>query len=150
MRPIRTMPPKNSASVNCHPISTQRTSPSSQTRLVEANWKASAVTAEAPFWKSDLAIAIAAYEQEEEAAPSPVALAIGPKPSPESAPSIRARGTQAWTTPEIAKPSTSAHQTSYAIRKDISSPSQVFESTSLINSTVASAPIANCIDFYFC
>ena len=54
------IPPTYSASVNCQPISTQSTSPSSQTRLVEANWKASAVTAEAPFWKSDLAIAIAA------------------------------------------------------------------------------------------
>ena len=32
-----------SASVNCQPIRTQSTSPSSQTRLVEANWKASAV-----------------------------------------------------------------------------------------------------------
>ena len=54
------IPPTYSASVNCQPIRTQRTSPSSQTRLVEANWKASAVTAEAPFWNSDLAIAIAA------------------------------------------------------------------------------------------
>ena len=54
------IPPTYSASANCQPIRTQRTSPSSQTRLVEANWKDSAVTAEAPFWKSDLAIAIAA------------------------------------------------------------------------------------------
>ena len=57
---IITIPPTYSASVNCQPISTQSTRPSSQTRLVEANWKASAVAAEAPFWKSDLAIAIAA------------------------------------------------------------------------------------------
>ena len=57
---IRTIPPTNSASVNCQPIRIQMTRPSSQTRLVEANWKASEVTAEAPFWKSDLAIAIAA------------------------------------------------------------------------------------------
>ena len=54
------MPPTYSASANCQPIKTQRTRPSSQTRLVEANWKESAVTAEAPFWNSDLAIAIAA------------------------------------------------------------------------------------------
>jgi hypothetical protein len=106
------MPPTNSASVNCQPISTQRTRPSSQTRFVEANWKASAVIAEAPLAKSERAIAIAAYEQEDEAAPSPVAFAIGAKPVPDSAPSIRARGTQAWTMPEIAKPITSAHQTS--------------------------------------
>ena len=54
------IPPTYSARANCHPISTQRTSPSSQTRLVEANWKASAVVAEAPFWISVLAIEIAA------------------------------------------------------------------------------------------
>ena len=53
-------PPTNSASVNCQPISTQRTSPSSQTRLVEANWKESAVIAEAPLANSERAIAIAA------------------------------------------------------------------------------------------
>ena len=54
------MPPTNSARVNCQPSRIQSTRPSSQTRLVEANWKASEVAAEAPFWKSDLAIAIAA------------------------------------------------------------------------------------------
>ena len=54
------MPPRYSASVNCQPSRIQSTRPSSQTRLVEANWKASAVAAEAPFWNSDLAIAIAA------------------------------------------------------------------------------------------
>ncbi len=54
------MPPTYSARVNCQPSSTQSTSPSSQTRLVEANWKASAEAAEAPFWKRLLAIAIAA------------------------------------------------------------------------------------------
>jgi len=57
---IIAIPPTYSARVNCQPISTQSTRPSSQTRLVEANWKASAEAAEAPFWKSDLAIAIAA------------------------------------------------------------------------------------------
>ena len=61
IRTIITTPPTYSASVNCQPISTQRTSPSSQTRLVEANWKASAeVAADAPFWKRLFAIAIAA------------------------------------------------------------------------------------------
>ena len=60
MSPIITSPPTYSPSVNCQPRSTHSTSPSSHTRLVEANWKASADAAEAPFWKSDLAIAIAA------------------------------------------------------------------------------------------
>jgi hypothetical protein len=37
-----------------------QTMPSSKTRFVEANWKASAVCRLAPFWKSDFAIATAA------------------------------------------------------------------------------------------
>ena len=41
-----------------------------------------------------------------------MAFASGPKPLPESADSTFSRGTQAWTIAEIAKPSTSAHQTS--------------------------------------
>ena len=57
---IMTIPPRYSATVNCHPMSTQRTSPSSQTRLVDAIWKENAEAAEAPFWNSDLAIATAA------------------------------------------------------------------------------------------
>ena len=55
-----TNPPRYSASVNCQPISTHSTSPSSQTRLVDANWNASAEAAEAPFSNRLLAIAIAA------------------------------------------------------------------------------------------
>jgi hypothetical protein len=46
--------------VNCQPISIHRTSPSSHTRLVEANWKASALAAEAPLANSERAIATAA------------------------------------------------------------------------------------------
>ena len=78
---------------------------------MDANWKASTVAAEAPFWNSDLAIAIAAYEHDDEAAPRPVALEIGAKPLPDSAASTRWRGTHAWTTAETAKPRTNAHQT---------------------------------------
>src|SRR5204863_4399675 len=106
-----TIPPTYSASVNCQPISTQRTSPSSQTRLVEANWKANADAAEAPFWNSDLAIATAAYEQDDDAAPRSVERAIAPAPSPERLASMRSRGIQACTIAEIVKPSTSAHHT---------------------------------------
>jgi hypothetical protein len=95
MSTISTMPPANSASVNRQPRSTQRTRPSSQTRFVEANWKASADAAEAPFSKRDFAIATAAYEHDEDAAPSTVARASGATPSPASARSIRARGTHA-------------------------------------------------------
>jgi len=102
----------NSASVNCQPISSQSTIPSSKTRFVEANWKASVDAAEAPFWKSDFAIAIAAYEHEDDAAPSPVARAVEPRPWPLKLRSIRSLGTHDWTMAESAKPRTSAHQTS--------------------------------------
>src|SRR4051794_20289800 len=117
MSTIITIPPTYSASANCQPISTQRTSPSSHTRLVEANWKESAVAAEAPLANSDLPIAIAAYEHDEEAAPRPVARATAPGPAPDSADSMRSRGTQACTIAEMANPSTRAHHTSQAMRK---------------------------------
>ena len=57
MTAISTRPPTNSASVNCQPSRIQITMPSSITRFVEANWKASALAAEAPFceqrsWRS--------------------------------------------------------------------------------------------------
>ena len=42
MSTIITIPPTYSATVNCQPISTHSTSPSSQTRFVDANWNASA------------------------------------------------------------------------------------------------------------
>src|SRR5436305_13642548 len=82
IRTIITIPPTYSARVNCQPISTHSTSPSSHTRLVDANWKASAEAAEAPLANNDLAIAIAAYEHDDDAAPSPVAQAIGRGPEP--------------------------------------------------------------------
>ena len=115
--------------MNCQPISTHSTRPSSQTRFVDANWKASAALADAPFSKSDLAIATAAYEQDEEAAPRPVAQASGLGPSPDNADSMRCRGTHACTIAEIAKPSTSAHHTSHAIRKASLSATPICEST---------------------
>src|SRR5579884_2106334 len=129
---ISTRPPANSARVNCQPISTHSTIPSSNTRFVEANWKASAEAAEAPLANSDLAIAIAAYEHEDEAAPRPVASATGRTPAPPSARSIRCLGTHACTIAEIANPSTSAHHTSHAISKLFDSPSPILETTSCI------------------
>jgi len=92
--------------------------------LVEANWNASALAAEAPLANSDLAIAIAAYEHEEDAAPSPVAKPIGFAPEPDRACSMRSRGTHACTIAEIVKPSTSAHHTSQAIRNEFLRPCQ--------------------------
>ncbi len=104
---------------------TQRTSPSSHTRLVEANWKASALAALAPFWNSDLPIATAAYEHDDDAAPRPVAQPIDFGPPPLSARSTRSRGTHAWTIAEIANPRTRAHHTSQAIRKASRRPCQI-------------------------
>ena len=63
--------------------------------------------------------------RERQAAPSPVASPTGRAPDPPRARSMRARGTQAWTTPEIAKPSTSAHQTCHAIRNALLRPSPI-------------------------
>ncbi len=78
-----------SATANCQPISTQSTSPSSHTRLVEANWNASIAVSEAPLSNSERAIAIAAYEHDEDAAPSAVARATGATGCPGSDPSAR-------------------------------------------------------------
>ena len=120
---ISTIPPISSASVNCQPISTHMTMPSSTTRFVEANWNASALAEEAPAANSDLAIAIAAYEQDDDAAPSPLASATGRTPPAPSARSMRTRGAHACTAPEIVNPSTSAHHTCHAISSAFCSPS---------------------------
>jgi hypothetical protein len=64
-------PPTNSLTANCQPISTTRTTPSSITRLVEANMKTDADTKSAPFTKRDLAMAEAAYEHDDEIVPKP-------------------------------------------------------------------------------
>ena len=55
-----TGPPTNSAIMNCQPMSTSITSPSSITRLVEATMKIIAVVKSAPRANSDFAIADAA------------------------------------------------------------------------------------------
>jgi len=56
-RTIIRRPPNNSLAVNCQPISTASTIPSTITRLVEANMKTIAVTKLAPSENRDLAIA---------------------------------------------------------------------------------------------
>src|SRR5438067_5877250 len=48
---------------------------------------------------------------------------------------MRSRGTHAWTTAEIAKPNTSAHQTSHAIRKASLSPIQIVSNIDCHRST---------------
>ena len=54
------VPPTNSLTANCQPMSTTRTTPSSTTRLVEANMNTHTATKSAPFTKMDLAMAVAA------------------------------------------------------------------------------------------
>ena len=53
-------PPTDSATANCQPMRITSTTPSSTTRFVEANMKTMAEMKSAPFWNSDLAIAVAA------------------------------------------------------------------------------------------
>ncbi len=50
-------PPRNSPAVNCQPISTARITPSSTTRLVDANWNAIAAVKSAPLRNSERASA---------------------------------------------------------------------------------------------
>ena len=54
------LPPTNSLTANCHPISTTSTIPNSRTRLVEANMKTMDATKSAPLTKSDFAMEDAA------------------------------------------------------------------------------------------
>ena len=69
-------PPTNSATMNCQPMSTKSTSPSSTTKLVAATMKTIEVMKLAPFLKSDFDIAEAAYEQLDDTIPYPAALII--------------------------------------------------------------------------
>ena len=103
---ISTRPPIHSAAVNCQPISSHRMMPSSITRFVDENRNARLGTSAAPFLKSVLLIAAAAYEHDELAAPKPVASAISRTPSrPSSAlhPFLRHERLHG---PDSAKPST--------------------------------------------
>src|SRR3954471_22011559 len=73
---IRTKAPATLAARNSQPNKIQRTMPSSATRLVDANMKASASVRVAPWRKAERAAAVAAYEQELLAAPKMVARLI--------------------------------------------------------------------------
>ena len=75
---------------------------------------ASALVADAPLTKSERAIATAAYEHEDEAAPSASPGGNGSLPAQGALDG--SRGTHACTIAEMAKPSTSAHHTSQAMR----------------------------------
>ena len=64
----------------------------------------------APFWNSDFAIAVAAYEQDELTIPKNVARPTAPGPWSPKARCISSLETNAWTTPDSVKPSTSAQR----------------------------------------
>ena len=72
-----------------------------------------------------------------------MASVTGLGPEPDSADSIRSRGTHACTTAEMAKPSTSAHHTSHAMRKLSFSP---FHRTSSTLTTLSHTPRGYLID----
>ena len=103
---MSTRPPTHSASVNCQPSSSHKTTPSSITRFVDENRNASDGTSAAPLAKIDRVTAADAYEHDELAAPKTVARAISFGPSRPSSDRTRAFETTVWMTPEIAKPST--------------------------------------------
>src|SRR6266508_1205381 len=113
--PAASRPTANSATVNCQPSSTARMTPSSITRLVEANWKAIAAVKSAPLRKIDRASATAAYEHDDEAAPSPVARRTDRGESSGSSRLISPLETTACTAPDSAKPRISAHRISQSI-----------------------------------
>ena len=74
--PINTKEPITSASTKRQPSTIQSTAPSSNTRLVEANMKASIGINAAPFCNALRPVAAAAYEHELLAAPKNVASPI--------------------------------------------------------------------------
>src|SRR4029453_11683559 len=112
-------PPTNSASVNCQPISSQRITPSSITRFVEANWNAIAAVKFAPLRKIERASATAAYEHDDDAAPSPQAIAIVLGESSGKSWVISDFDTTDCTAADRAKPSTSAHRISHVMPNEM-------------------------------
>ena len=110
-------PPANSARVNCQPMSSHSTMPSSATRLVEANMKTMAAVKSAPRWNSDLARALAAYEHEELAMPRSELRVRAAGPCRPMTRCIWPRDTKACTAPESPKPSTSAQSVSQNMKK---------------------------------
>src|SRR5205085_12245258 len=107
--------PMNSAKVNCQPMRTASTMPSSATRLVEANSKAIAATKSAPFRTRERASATAAYEHEDEAAPNAVATASVFGDASGSNLLIARFETTACTMAESVNPRTSGQRISHAI-----------------------------------
>src|ERR1700722_2773512 len=131
MMMTRTMPPTHSAAANCHAISTQSTTPSSITRFVDENRKASDGMRAAPFSNSVLVTAAEAYKHDELAAPNAVAIAISRGPSRPSSWRIRALETSVCTAPEIVKPRTRLQPTCHSIPSAISSASPTFATSTM-------------------
>lgn len=110
-------PPMNSARTNWRPSSTQRMTPGSSTRFVEADWNVIAAMKSAPLRKSDRASATAAYEQEGDATPRVLARRMVRGRLSGKRRLISSLVTTACATPDNAKPSTSAQRISQPMIK---------------------------------
>ena len=86
--------------------------PSSSTKLVEANMKTLAATKSAPFTKSDFDMAEAAYEHEDETMPKREARVTAAGRWLPMERCIESWLTKAWTAPERPKPRTRGHRVS--------------------------------------
>ena len=133
---IITMPPRYSASVNCQPIRTHSTSPSSQTRFVEANWKASARRGRGALLEQRLGDRDRRVGARRRRGAERGRERDRPRAAARSEASMRSRGTHACTIAEIAKPRTSAHQTSQAIRSASTTPCQISPGRRALRSTI--------------
>ena len=126
---MSTRPPMNSASVNCQPISTHITIPSSTTRFVEAELERERRRRRGALLKQALGNRDRRIAARRGSGAEAGRYCDRAKPDPPSAFWMRSRGTHACTIAEMAKPSTSAHHTSQAIRKASLNPSPIVVNT---------------------
>src|SRR5947209_15583070 len=112
-----TTPPTYSATANCQPRRMRSTTPSSMTRLVDANMNTMAEMKSAPFSYNDLAMAVAAYEHEEDTIPKKVARPTAAGRWSPITRCISSLETKACTAPESPKPNTSAQRVSQNMTK---------------------------------
>ena len=110
-------PPTNWATANCQPNKTTITTPISITKLVEANMKTLTATKSAPFTKSDLDMAVAAYEHDDESIPKAVARPTAGRWWSPNLARIGSRLTKAWTAPESPKPKMSGQSVTQNMKK---------------------------------
>ena len=108
---IITMPPTYSASVNCQPISTHSTRPELPDEVGRGELERQRGRRRGALLEQRLGDRDRRVRARRRGGAQPGGERDRPRPSPDSADSMRRRGTQACTIAEIRKPSTSAHQT---------------------------------------